>query len=171
MNIERAISHFEFRLVEKDSKGKIKLKGNLKPNLNDLKAYNAIIEYKEKQEDINLEQNENLAKLWVHTLMTLNVTNLYSAEQCIVEIDKILEPTVYDWCLLLQEKLPIMKFSAIGQAEFPLTPIEQMSASMVMDNNKKIVDKYPNELMDALLSKPKIENVVRFVKNHVTRII
>jgi hypothetical protein len=160
MNIDRAISHFEY-----------KLKNTWKPTKSDIEAYNAIIEYKEKQEDINLEQNENLAKLWVHTLMMLNVTNLYTAEQCIVEIDKILEPTVYDWCLLLQEKLPIMKFSAIGNVEFPLTPIEQMSASIVMKNNKKIVDKYPDELMEALLSKPKIENVIRFVSNHVTRII
>jgi hypothetical protein len=160
MNIDKAIDHFKYKFSK-----------SWKPTPSDIDALNSIMDYKEKQEDINLEQNENLAKLWVHTLMMLNVTNLYTAEQCIVEIDNILDTSVYDWCLLLQEKLPIMKFSAIGNAEFPLTPIEQMSASIVMDNNKKIVDKYPDELMDALLSKPKIENVIRFVSNHVTRII
>ena len=65
MNIDKALEHIKW-----------KFDNVAPPTEKDLESFNAILDYKEKQEDINLEQNENLAKLWVHTLMMLNVTNL-----------------------------------------------------------------------------------------------
>ena len=160
MNIDKAIQHFEY-----------KFRKSWKPTPTDINALNAIIDYKQMQEDITLTNNENLAKMWVNTLMTLSMTKTYNAEQCIQEIDKILEVSVYDWCLLLQEQLPMMRFNAIGNIEFPLKPIEQFSLGCVIENNKKIVAKYETELTNALKFKPKEDDVIRFVKNHVNRVI
>ena len=160
MNIDKALDHFKWKLQNKWN-----------PTEKDIEAYNAVLDYKQMQEDITLTNNENLAKMWVNTLMTLSMTKTYNAEQCIQEIDKILEVSVYDWCLLLQEQLPMMRFNAIGNIEFPLKPIEQFSLGCVIENNKKIVAKYETELTNALKFKPKEEDVIRFVKNHVNRII
>ena len=160
MNIDKAIQHFEY-----------KFRKSWKPTTTDINSLNAIIDYKQMQEDITLTNNENLAKMWVNTLMTLSITKTYNAEQCIQEIDKILEVSVYDWCLLLQEQLPMMRFNAIGNIEFPLKPIEQFSLGCVIENNKKIVAKYETELTNALKFKPKEDDVIRFVKNHVNRVI
>jgi flagellin-specific chaperone FliS len=158
MNIDRAISHFEY-----------KLKNSWKPTKADIEAYNAIIEYKEKQEDINLEQNENLAKLWVHTLMTLSSTNTYNAEQCINEIDKILKPSVSDWCEILREQLPMMRFNAVGNHKYPL--VDPYNITKLRERNEKIINEFETDLTEAIKFKAKIGDVSRFVSNHVTRII
>ena len=158
MNIDRAISHFEY-----------KLKNTWKPTKADIEAYNAIIEYKEKQEDINLEQNENLAKLWVHTLTTLAYTKTYNAEQCINEIDNILKISVYDWCEILREQLPMMRFNSVGNHKYPL--VDPYNITKLRERNDKNINEFEPGLIEAHNFKAKIENVVRFVKNHVTRII
>jgi hypothetical protein len=158
MNIDRAISHFEY-----------KLKNSWKPTASDIEAYNSIMDYKEKQEDINLEQNESLAKLWVHTLMTLASTKTYNAEQCINEIDNILKISVYDWCEILREQLPMMRFNSVGNHKYPL--VDPYNITKLRERNDKIINEFETELTEAHNFKAKIENVVRFVKNHVTRII
>ena len=158
MNIDRAISHFEY-----------KLKNSWKSTKADIEAYNAIIEYKEKQEDINLQQNESLAKLWIHTLTTLAYTKTYNAEQCINEIDNILKISVYDWCEILREQLPMMRFNSVGNHKYPL--VDPYNITKLRERNEKIISEFETELTEAHNFKAKIENVVRFVKNHVTRII
>ena len=54
---------------------------------------------------------------------------------------------------------------------FLLFSIEQFSLGCVIENNKKIVAKYETELTNALKFKPKEDDVIRFVKNHVNRVI
>jgi hypothetical protein len=158
MNIDKALEHIKW-----------KFDNVAPPTLKDLESFNAILDYKEKQEDINLEQNENLAKLWVHTLTTLAYTKTYNAEQCINEIDNILKISVYDWCEILREQLPMMRFNSVGNHKYPL--VDPYNITKLRERNEKIINEFETELIEAHNFKAKIENVVRFVKNHVTRII
>ena len=52
MNIDKALSHFEW-----------KLKNHWKPTPKDIEAYNSIIDFRDLQQSENLSKNENLAKL------------------------------------------------------------------------------------------------------------
>jgi len=138
MNINKALEHFKYKWDKKI----------LIPTEKDIEAYNAIIEYREKQDSINLQQNNNLAKLWIHQLMLLSNTEMYTGERCIQVIDEILEKPVYDWCLELQKQLSIMKFNAI----------DKEGGS-------------DEELNEALQWKPTEEYVIKFVEQHITRIM
>ena len=158
MNIDKALEHILW-----------KFNNVTPPTEADLESYNAILDYKQAQEDITLTNNENLAKMWVNTLMTLSMTNTYNAEQCIQEIDKILETSVYDWCLLLKEQLPMMRFNAIGNHKYPV--VDPYNITKTKERNEKIINEFETELTEALKFKPKEEDVIRFVKNHINRII
>jgi hypothetical protein len=66
MNINKAIQHFEFKLVEKDSKGNVtKLKESFTPTVNDINAYNAFVEYHDKTNKQQLSDNLHFAKLYI----------------------------------------------------------------------------------------------------------
>ena len=69
MNIEQALRRIGWRF-----------KNHWKPNEADLKAYNAIVDFVELQQSVNLSANENMAKLWIQYFMLLNSTELYNAE-------------------------------------------------------------------------------------------
>ena len=137
MNINKALEHFEW-----------KFKNSWKPTKRDVEAYNSIVEWKELQEGYNLSQNESLAKLWIHQLILLSNTEMYTGERCINVIDEILDKSVYDWCLELQKQLSIMKFNALSK--------EGGS---------------DEELNEALQWKPTEEYVIKFVEQHITRIM
>jgi len=158
MNIDKAIDHFKYKFSK-----------SWKPTPSDIEALNSIMDYKEHQEDVNLQQNESLAKLWIHTLTTLAYTNTYNAEQCINEIDKILKPSVYDWCLILQEQLPMMRFNAVGNHKYPL--VDPYNITKLRERNNKIINEFETDLTEAFKFKAKIKDVIRFVANHVTRIL
>ena len=98
MDTNKALEHFKW-----------KFENTWKPTEKDIEAFKSIIDYKKKQESYNLQQNESLAKLWIHQLILLSNTNAYSADRCIQIIDEILSKTTYEWCLKLKEELPMMR--------------------------------------------------------------
>jgi hypothetical protein len=137
MNINKALEHFEW-----------KFKNTWKPTPKDIEAYNAIVDYKQRVEDVNLAKNESLAKLWIHQLILLSNTQMYTGERCIQIINEILSKPVYQWCVELQEQLPIMKFNALTK----------QGAS-------------DEELNEALAWKAKEDDVIRLVSKQITEII
>ena len=137
MRISKALEHFKWNLENR-----------WKPTEKDIEAYKSIIEYKQKVEDENLERNNNLAKLWIHQLILLSNSNMYSGERCIQVLDEILTKSVYDWGLELQKQLSIMKFNSLTK----------QGAS-------------DEELTEALAWKPDEEYVIKFINQNITRII
>ena len=137
MRISKALEHFKWNLENR-----------WKPTEKDIEAYKSIIEYKQKVEDIVLYHNSNLAKLWIHQLILLSNSNMYSGERCIQVLDEILTKSVYDWCLELQKQLSIMKFNSLTK----------QGAS-------------DEELTEALAWKPDEEYVIKFINQNITRII
>jgi hypothetical protein len=137
MNINKALEHFEW-----------KFKNTWKPTPKDIEAYNAIVDYKQRVEDVNLAKNESLAKLWIHQLILLSNTQMYTGERCIQIINEILSKPVYQWCVELQNQLPIMKFNALTK----------QGAS-------------EEELLEALEWKAKEDDVIRLVSKQITEII
>jgi len=158
MDINKAIEHFAW-----------KLQNHWKPTPKDIEAFNAVLNYKKMQEDINLQRNENLAKMWVKTFITMSNTNLYNAETIINEIDKDLSKSVYDWCLILKEQLPMMRFNSIGRNKYP--PPQDYNITKIQENNAKIIAEFETELTQALNYKPKEDDVIRFVTSQINRII
>ena len=135
MRIDKALVHFEW-----------KFNNNWKPTPKDIEAFNAILDYREKVESINLQQNNNFAKLWIHQLILLSNSEMYTGERCIQVIDEILSKSVYDWCLELQQQLSIMRFNALSKE----------GAS-------------DEELTEALAWKPTEDYVIKFVNKNITR--
>lgn len=158
MDINKAIQHFKYKLTN-----------SWKPTKFDIEAYNAILEYKELQESINISKNESLAKLWIHQLMLLSNTNCYNGERSIQVIDEILEKSVYEWCLKLKEQLPMMRFNSIGLDKYPLT--HGMNQSELMNRNNKIIDEFETELTEAMIHEPKEEDIIKFVQFQINRIV
>ena len=72
MNINKALGHLEW-----------KFKNTWKPTKRDVEAYNSIVEWKELQEQGVLQDNESLAKLWIHQMMLLSQTDSYTGERCV----------------------------------------------------------------------------------------
>ena len=131
MNINKALEHFEW-----------KFKNSWKPTQRDIEAFNAIIEYKEVQNSYNMSKNESLAKLWIHQLILLANSNMYTGQRCIQVLDEILSKSVYSWCIKLKNELPVMRFNSV-------------------DDDK----------LKALTSEVKEEHVIKFVEDHVSRVI
>ncbi len=158
MNIDKAIDHFKYKFSK-----------SWKPTPSDIEALNSIMDYKERQEDINLQQNESLAKMWIRTFITLCQTKLYNAEGAINEIDADLNKSVYEWCLILKTEIPMLRFNSIGHKKYPAPDYYDIDKRN--ENNANIIDEFENELTEALLHKPKEQDVIRFVSNHINRII
>lgn len=161
MNINKAIEHLEWRFT----------KSGLKPTKRDIEAYNSIIEYKDIQETKNLSQNESLAKLWMHQLILLSRTNMYNGERCIQVIDEILNKSVYDWCLILKSEIPMMRFNSIGMGKYQIDTETVLNRSKLNSINKKIISEFETELTKALKHEPNEENIIKFVKKEIDRII
>ena len=171
MKIDKAISHFKWRLTETDNKGGVTLKKNLNPSINDLKALNSIIEYKEQQESHVLSQNESLAKLFIHQFILMCSTNLYTSEMALKSIDYILSKSVYDWTLTLKEQIPMMKFNSIGITKYPLETKDMLNITLMQERNAKIIEEYPEELTEALNTEVKEDQICKWVAFEVNRII
>lgn len=170
MKIEKALSHFEWRLVNKDDKGKvIGLKTNLKPSLNDIEALNSIIKWKELQESITLTRNESLAKLWIHQLILLNNTKLYDGERSIQVIDEILDKDVYEWCMILKEQIPLMRFNSVALDKYPLDDV--MNKTKQIERKEAIIKEFETELTKTLKYSISEDNIIKFVKNQINRVI
>lgn len=160
MDIEKAISHFEY-----------KLRNHWKPTKKDIEAYNALVDYKEQQDSVNLTQNEPLAKLFIHQFILLCRTKIMTSEMALNAIDEILNKSVYDWCVLLKEEIPMMRFNSIGLHKYPIDPKDEFNITKLQERNKLIIDEFEDELLAALKIEMKIDEVIKFVKKHVNRII
>lgn len=170
MKIDKALSHFDYKLVERDSKGKaLKLKKNFTPTENDIKAFNAILQYKETMERQVVMENESFAKLYIHQLMLLNTSYLYPAERSIQVIDEILDKSVYEWCLALKEQIPMMRFNSIGLSKYPIGDIHNVTKQQ--ERNKKILEEFETELTEALKYTISEDSIIKFVNEQITRVI
>ena len=161
MNIEKALEHFQW-----------KFKNHWQPTKKDIDAFNAIIEFKEMQETNSLANNENLAKLWIHQLILLNESKMYTGERSIQVIDEILSKSVYEWVLILQSKLGLMRFNSISSGNVSNKKDNALNHPLNnQQENKELVDLKAKELHDALLHQPKEEDVIKFVNSQVNRVI
>lgn len=160
MNIQKALSHFEY-----------KFKNNWKPTQKDIEAYNAIVEYKELQETKSLSENESLAKLWIHQLILLNETEMYSAERAIQVIDEILSKSVYDWAKKMHEQANIMRFKTLLDTKEYKDALINLEYDKIKEIGSKLIDEKKVEFYKALNSDVKEENIIKFIKQQITRII
>lgn len=159
MNIEKALEHFEW-----------KFKNHWKPTKKDLEAYNAILDYKEIQETKNLSENENLAKLWIHQLMLLNKTKMYSSERAIQAIDEILNTSVYSWCKELHRQIGFMQWNVMLGDEYSKA-LEEGNITKMQNISTKLIDEKEKEIWNLLTKEVKEENIIKFVSGQITRII
>ena len=170
MKIEKALNHFEWRLTVKNEQGKVTgLKGNLKPSLTDIEALNSIIQWKEHQESIVLARNEGLAKLWIHQLILLSNTKMYNGERSIQVIDEILNKEVYEWCMILKEQLPLMRFNSVALDKYPLEDV--MNRTKQLERKDAIINEFETELTEAFKYEISEDNIIKFVKSQINRII
>ena len=160
MNINKAIERIEWRF-----------KNSWNVNDKDIEAYNAILDYKEMQESINMNKNESLAKLWIHQLMLLNTTQLYSAERSIQVIDEILNKSVYDWCIDLRSNIATMRFNALSLQSNGNVSKNILNRSNVINLIEQIVDKNEKQLLKEFQSEVSEQNIIKFVEKQITRII
>jgi hypothetical protein len=160
MNINKALEHFKF-----------KFQNSWKPTPRDIEAYNAIVEFKTLQETKNLSEHETLAKLWIHQMVLLSRTKLYSGERSIQVIDEILNKSVYDWCVILQNEIPLMRFQSIGNIKYQLTEESVLNRTKLRERDKNIIDNHSKELRDALVYEISEDDIIKFVERQITRII
>lgn len=158
MNIDKALSHFKYKLTN-----------SWKPTPTDIKAYNAILDYKELQESDNLSSNESLAKLWIHQLVLLSNTNAYSGKRSIQVLDEILDKSVYDWCITLKNQLPLMRFNNIGLDKFPIGDLTNRTEQLERSN--AIVSEFETELTEALKYSISEKDCIKFVEQQINRVI
>lgn len=161
MNIDKALNHFEW-----------KFKNHWKPTEKDVEAINSIIEYREHQDSVNLQKNESLAKLWIDKLMTLNDTNMYSAERAIQVIDEVLDNSVYHQCKKLHKNIGNMQINVLLKEELGyLEALKSGNITKLDEINEKIVKEQPEKLLKFLKNDVKEDNIIKFVEKHITRII
>ena len=160
MNIDKALQHFEY-----------KLKNHWKPTAKDIEAYNSILDFKEHRQSVSLSENELLAKLWIHQLMLLNTSNLYSAERSIQVIDEILSKSVYDWVLRLTEQMNTMRFNAslnksnTNILNYDLKPLEVLGSSL------ESLCKDEAQLQKEFTDKISEDKIIKFVEIHINRAV
>lgn len=160
MNIEQAINHFEY-----------KLKNHWKPTKKDVEAYNSLIDYKEQQESASLSENEALAKLFIHQFILLCQTKIMTSEMALKSINDILSKSVYEWCLILKEEIPMLRFNSIGVHKYPLDEKDFYNVTKMQERNKLIINEFETELTEALRLDVEIDDVVKFVEKNINRII
>lgn len=160
MNINKALEHFQY-----------KFKNNWKPTQKDIEAYNAIVEYRELQDSLNMSKNESLAKLWIHQIILLARTNMYNGERCIQVIDEILSKSTYEWALILKEEIPMMRFNNVGLHKYREEKKNVYNRSQIIEINNKIIEEFETELTKTLITPISEENIIKFIEQNITRII
>ena len=98
-------------------------------------------------------------------------TNHMTAKACIEEIERILSMSVYEMVLKLKEKVPMMKFNAIGQDTYPLKDADVFNLTLISERNNKIVEQYTKELFECLKTPYNEEQAIEFVTSQVHRLI
>jgi hypothetical protein len=160
MNINKALEHFQY-----------KFKNSWKPTPKDIEAYNAIVDFKELQETKNMAENELLAKLWVHQLILLSRSNMYNGERSIQVIDEILSKSVYEWCIKLKNEIPMMRFNSVGMGKYQIDAETVLNQTKLSQINNAIIDEFETDLTKALKHELIEENIIKFVKEQITRIL
>jgi hypothetical protein len=160
MNIEKALSHFEW-----------KLKNHWKPTAKDIEAFNSILDFKEHRQSISLSENELLAKMWIHQLMLLNATKMYSAKRAIQAIDEILEQTVYDWVLKLHEQSKMMRFNTLSYSEEYEQSLKDLNVTRMQETSLKSINENEEEYYKILNTETKEEDMIKFVEQQMNRIV
>lgn len=160
MTTEKALERFIWRF-----------KNGWNPNKLDIEAYNSIIEYKELQETKSLSENELLAKLWIHQLILLNETEMYSAARAIQVIDEILSKSVYDWTKKMHEQANIMRFKTLLDDKQYKDALTNLEFGKIREIGSTLIDEKKPEFEKALKAEIKEENVIKFVKQQINRII
>ena len=161
MTITKAIEYLEWKFT----------KSGVKPSKKDIEAYNSIIDYKELQETKTLQENELLAKLWIHQLILLNETQMYSAERSIQVIDEILSKSVYDWAKKMHEQANIMRFKTLLDTKEYKDALINLEYDKIKEIGSKLIDEKKHEFDKALKNEIKEENIIKFIKQQITRII
>jgi hypothetical protein len=118
-----------------------------------------------------MSENESLAKLWIHQMILLARTKMYSGERCIQVIDEILDKSVYDWCVILQEEIPMIKFNSVGNIKYQLTEESVLNRTKLRERDKNIIDNNSKELVEALTYKIELDKVIKLVERQLNRII
>lgn len=160
MNIDKALEHFQY-----------KFKNNWKPTNRDIEAYNSIIQYKELQETKTLQENELLAKLWIHQLILLNRSNMYSGERSIQVIDEILSKSVYEWAIILKNEIPMMRFNSIGVGKYQIDTETVLNQTKLNKINNDIINEFETDLTKSLKHDISEEKIIKFIKQQINRII
>lgn len=160
MDIDKALNHFKW-----------KFKNHWKPTKKDIEAYNSILDFKEHRQSVSLSENELLAKLWIHQLMLLNTSNLYSAERSIQVIDEILSKSVYDWVLRLKDQTDIMRFNASLSDENYIDAVRHGNITKMREIGSKLINKEYSSVINKANNKTKEENIIKFVEQQINRII
>lgn len=160
MNINKALDRFKWRF-----------KNGWKINETDLEAYNAIVEYKELQESISLEKNSSLAKLFMHQLILLNQTEMYSAQRAIQVIDEILEKDTYDWIKELTEQTNIMRFNTVIGTEEYKQALNENKIEKAKNIARETMKDNEEELIKILKEEVSEDKIIRFVERQINRII
>ncbi len=158
MEINKALERLEWRF-----------KSSWKVNENDIEAFNAILKFKEQTESINLSQNDNYAKMFIHQLILLSRTGLYSGERCLEVINEILNKSVYDWSMILREEIPMIRFNGVSNEKYNITPQDILKRGEVLKRNEKIVSECSDELIKELKYEISKDDIIKFVKIEVTK--
>jgi len=160
LNIDKAIDRIRWRY-----------KNGWKVNETDVEAFNSILEYKELQESISLEKNSLLAKMWIHQLILLNETEMYSAERAIQVIDEILEKDTYDWIKKLTEQTNIMRFNTLLSSPEYKEALDNGQVDKAREIGRKTIDKKADEMLKALKQEVSEDKIIRFVERQINRVL
>ena len=116
-------------------------------------------------------ENELFAKLFIEKFIMLAETNHMTAKACLDEIERILSISTYEMVLILKDKVPMMKFNAIGQDTYPLKDADIFNLTMISERNNKIVAQYTKELIECLKTPYNEDEAIAFVTSQVHRLI
>jgi hypothetical protein len=160
MRIDKALEHQKWRL--ENSKNRTS---------KDIEAFNSILDWKELQQQQTLQRNESLAKLWIHQLMLLNNTEMYTGQRAIGVIDEILSKSVYEWCLSLKDNIPMMRFNGVLSEPNYKEGLRHGNITKMRESAIKTIEERHKELNEALVYEISEENIIKFVEKEINRVI
>lgn len=160
MKIEQAIKHFHY-----------KLSNHWKPSEADIKAFDTIKDYVIDTNKRQLKDNDLFAKLFIERFILLCRTKCYTSAQAINVIDECLQKSVYDWCMILKDEIPMLRFNSIGAHKYPLKDEDIYNFTKTKERNRKIVAEFETELTEAFLEDYNEDKTITFIENTINKLI
>lgn len=160
MNIDKALEHFNY-----------KFKNHWKPSKTDIEAFNSILEWKEEQENKVMQDNESLCKLWIEKMILLSRTKLYDGKASIKVINEILSKSTYEWCEILNNEIPMIRFNSVGLHKYPVEEKDVYNMTKLQERNTKIIEEYETDLTKAIKTEPKLNDTIKLVNSEINKII